>query len=447
MGEKISNSVRDSVVTQAKEVLAGNWVDLGEGKGFTRPADNLYPYQWNWDSGLIAYGYAHYDPERAAAELRSLFSGQWKNGFLPHIIFHDSKESREKKYTPGPEFWDCGDKVATSGLTQPPVHAMVVWHIYKQLRGKDSYAADEFLQEFYPKLFALHKYFYTKRDPEKWGLITIYHPWESGFDNSPRWDDALEAITPSYVPEYTRQDTDHVNKEHRPSDAHYDKYMFLAAELKKHGYDDKKIYPDHPFRIKDKVLSSILYASSERLLYIAETLNRTDDAAEIRKWMRRFEKNIVERLWNEEEKIFYDYDLVSEKLIPTRSVDGLIPMITGELSDQRVHSMLHHLDKADFCSTGVCSVGLVPSTDITDPSFHAEKYWRGPVWININWFLWKSFNRYDLTERALHLKQHTASLLSDQGFYEYYSPLDGRGLGAKNFSWTAALAIDMLEHS
>ena len=40
------------------------------------------------------------------------------------------------------------------------------------------------------------------------GLVEIWHPWESGMDNSPLWDSALDRIelTPADVPEYQRVD-------------------------------------------------------------------------------------------------------------------------------------------------------------------------------------------------------------------------------------------------
>ncbi len=58
------------LLEQAKNVLAGNWVG-----GHTKPSPELYPHQWSWDSGFIAFGYAHYDQERAQREMLSLFRG------------------------------------------------------------------------------------------------------------------------------------------------------------------------------------------------------------------------------------------------------------------------------------------------------------------------------------------------------------------------------------
>jgi hypothetical protein len=111
---------------RAKEVLEGNW--LGHA---TKPAPVLYPHQWSWDSAFIAIGYSHFNQSRAEKELRSLFEGQWQNGFVPHIVFNP----KAKDYSPGPEFWQtdrspyASRKPRTSGIIQPPVHATAVLHI------------------------------------------------------------------------------------------------------------------------------------------------------------------------------------------------------------------------------------------------------------------------------------------------------------------------------
>src|SRR5919202_1472171 len=85
-----------TLIEQAKAVLDTNWVG-----SYTKPAPNLYPHQWSWDSAFIAMGYAHYDQQRAEDELRSLFAAQWSNGLLPHIVFNP----RAAGYFPNPEMW------------------------------------------------------------------------------------------------------------------------------------------------------------------------------------------------------------------------------------------------------------------------------------------------------------------------------------------------------
>ena len=118
---------KNKIFEEAKKVLEGNWIELEDGEGYTRPAEGIYPLQWNLDSSFAAYGYSHYDVPRAIIELRSLFKGQWSNGFLPHIIFHKKVEH----YFPNEDFWDSKnvtDKsprdVGTSGISQPPIVAI-----------------------------------------------------------------------------------------------------------------------------------------------------------------------------------------------------------------------------------------------------------------------------------------------------------------------------------
>ena len=55
--------------------------------GFTIPSAGLYPFQWKWDSGFIAIGFAHYDVEKAKTEMRTLLDSQWGNGFIPISFF------------------------------------------------------------------------------------------------------------------------------------------------------------------------------------------------------------------------------------------------------------------------------------------------------------------------------------------------------------------------
>lgn len=445
MTSKELDKEKKQIFEEAKRVLEGNWIDLGDSEGYTRPAEGIYPLQWSLDSSFAAYGYSHYDVPKAIIELRSLFNGQWENGFLPHIIFQREVEH----YFPNEDFWDSKnvtDKsprdVGTSGIAQPPIVAMAVWHVYKRLKKDGEEGAQAFLDEFYPKLYKLHKYFHEHRDPENWGLVTIYHPWESGFDNSPRWDSAMKAITPKDLPEYERVDTRYVEEENRPTDEDYDRYVYLALELKKKNYDDELVYRDHPFRVKDKVTSSVLYMADKRLKLMAETAGM--ETSEIDGWLKLFEENLNSKLWSADERLFYDFDLNKNDYIKVKTAGALMPFATGILSKEQVDDIYTHIKSGDFCGDTSCKIELVPSNARDEETFDDDHYWRGPIWINVNWFMWKGFKEYKMKDEADHVKRHLLKLMENEGFWEYYSPTTGCGEGAKNFSWTAALAIDIL---
>jgi glycogen debranching enzyme len=86
----------------------------------------------------------------------------------------------------------------------------------------------------------------------------------------------------------------------------------------------------------------------------------------------------------------------------------------------------------------------VPSYDRYGAGFSPEQYWRGPVWINIKWLLMHGLRRYGFAEYAQQLRRAIVGLCQEEGFYEYFDPLSGRGHGSDLFCWTAALLIDVL---
>ena len=86
----------------------------------------------------------------------------------------------------------------------------------------------------------------------------------------------------------------------------------------------------------------------------------------------------------------------------------------------------------------------VPSYDRYGFAFFPVRYWRGPVWVNIDWFLMRGLERYGYKKQAERLRETIVSLCRDEGFYEYFDPLTGMGHGSDFFSWTAALLLDVL---
>ena len=123
---------------------------------FTIPCENLYPFQWNWDSAFSALGIFSYDKERAISEVNTLFKGQWNNGMIPQIIFHEKSDS----YYPGPDVWQSNTVPETSCITQPPVISSVIWNMV--LLGLDD---KELLDNWFDNLFRYHLLFTENRDP------------------------------------------------------------------------------------------------------------------------------------------------------------------------------------------------------------------------------------------------------------------------------------------
>jgi glucosylglycerate hydrolase len=302
-----------------------------------------------------------------------------------------------------------------------------------------------FLQDIYPRLLAWHRYLLTYRDPEESGLITIYHPWGSGTDNSPRWDAVLAAVEVGELPPYPRYDLRHVgDPSQRPNKTDYDRYLWLVKLIKEAGCDERIIYRSHPFLVKDVLSSAILVAANEALLEIAEVVGAPDaDRELIAAWAERGRLGL-DVCWDEDLKLCLDYDLRADRPLRVRTVAGFAPLIAGRQNPERVEALLEVLDSSAFAGHPDLAWPLPPSTSPGELRFHPRSYWRGPTWPVINWLLWWSMLRPGEPERAERLRRISLEQLASGGFGEYFDPYTGEPLGSPRQSWTAAVALDWL---
>ena len=425
------------VVHEAKRVLESNW--RGDR---TIPSEDLYPHQWNWDSGFAARGYLHFRLERAYTELRSLFEGQWRDGFLPHMIFSQDKLD----HFPGPDYWhseyseQAPEGVLTSGISQPPVHASMVADA-TQL-DPDSDRARGFLEEIYPKLRKLHEFYFDNRDPSGEGLISLVHPWESGLDNTPLWDKPLSrirSISPWALQMQERFNT-LAEEGKRPKRPYIGVYSHLIENLQRHKYDWQAIGRNHEFMVQDVLFNAILCKAERDLGEIAEAVGEDPKIHAVRS--DRLGQAMNRKLWDEEAGLYYDFDLVAQEPIRSDTVFSYLPLYGKICDPERAARVIESLRTHCFCVSDRNCVGI-PSYDMCQVDYQGEYYWRGPVWVNINWCLAAGLREYGEEELADWIETSLLNLVSEHGFYEYYEPETGKGLGASNFSWTAALIIDI----
>jgi hypothetical protein len=426
---------------RAETILEENWTG-----SHTKPSPSLYPHQWNWDSGFIAIGLAHSNPKRAITELETLFEAQWQNGMLPQIVFDPENLGN---YFPEPDFWQTERSPhaptgrQTSGITMPPIHAVAVEKIM-HLHG-NSRRAKAFLRSIYPKLLKLHTYLHTERDPAGEGLVYIRHPWESGIDNSPTWDGPLGRIKVDHsaLPPYKRRDLDHgIDKSMRPTDEEYDRYVYLVELFRRLNYDEERIRRECPFLVQDPLFNAILCRADQSLAQLAALLG--EDDSQPLKWAEATSRAIREKLWHEDDAIFDAFDLSADELIHVDSAAGFVPLFSGSPSRGQAERIFERLDSASFCSLHQGGCFTVPNYDKQKPGFERSNYWRGPVWININWMLAEGLSRYGFTSKADSLRKDLLQLPMRFGFFEYFDSVEGHGYGTDNFSWSAALFIDLV---
>ncbi|SDF03867.1 glucosylglycerate hydrolase [Pseudonocardia oroxyli] len=427
----------------AADVLRAN--DMG---GWTKAAPLLYPHQWSWDSAFVAIGWAQVDVRRAMTEQQRLFEAQWANGMVPQIVFNPL--AGPDSYFPDPARWavevspDAPVGVAeTSGICQPPVHAIAVARIWEVAAGTEAEAdVRAEIRTLFPKLMAWHRYLAEHRDPSGSGLVTTYHPWE-GIDNSPRWDAVLERLEVGDVPAYVRRDLSHVaDAGQRPSNDAYDRFLWLLELLKRHRYDDAAIHRSYPFLVKDVFLTSVLVMANQALLGLADAVGATSSArAEIESWIARGRSGIASTV-DTETGLAYDLDLGTGTPVEIRTFAGLCPLLDAESGDR--DRALKNLDSEAFAGHPDLRWAMVPSTSPLEECFDPRNYWRGPVWPIVNWLYWRGLRDGGDLVRADALREASLDSLRHVGFAEYFHPVTGEALGSAMQSWTAAVALDWL---
>jgi len=417
---------------RAEEVLQGNDV----GGTYTRPSPRLYPHQWNWDSAFAALGWARMDWNRAIREIETLLRGQWSNGMVPHIRYNPDVVD----YAPGPEWWPQvpvrrpGE--LTSGITQPYVLASAAYRV--GLLAPGSADRRQWWSKVYDPLVDGLRYFQRSRTTGDSPLIIVVHPWESGLDNSPRWDFAVGQGHRPARP-YRRVDTTMVDPVARPTGKDYDLYMYLVELLSDAHYDLAAYLRRTPFAVYDALFNAVWYRSALDLNRIAAALDRPPaiDAP----LLAAFREAYHRMLWNESLGLFRDWDVRAGRPIPADTIAGLVAIYAGLVDRGQAAQMLaRYRQRCQGCL-------LLPSVPPDQEGFDPVKYWRGPVWVNTNWLVIQGLRDLELHGEADELTAQTLDLVRSAGFHEYFHAVDGRGLGGDAFTWSAALLIDLLDRS
>ncbi len=420
--------MHSELINRASAVLKLN--DLG---GWTRPAPNLYPHQWLWDSCFAAIGLAHIDPERAAVELLSLGRGQWSNGMLPHMIF-----SRRWPYRFESLIWGTGRQsprgVSTSGITQPPMLAIAAERVAQALAPT---ARHEFIRTILPVLLASHQWIYRERDPHDTGLAAAVHSWESGMDDTPYWTEPMDSLPPLPWRMRWLREFRIVNPSERATPKDLQNMITLAYQCKQQHYDSQSIIEQSHVALSDLVFNSVLAAANESLERLAESVGEPLPA-ELRQHFAPT-RQALEQLWDDQAGQYFSQHYLTGQPVRSPSAATFMPLFAGTAS----YAHADRLRRLMFESGGFSVPYPLPSVPTTSPAFEPQRYWRGPVWINLNWFAIVGLERYGFTTEAQQLRRHTLGLVKKSGFREYYNPMTGAGLGAKNFTWSAALALDL----
>jgi len=245
------------------------------------------------------------------------------------------------------------------------------------------------------------------------------------------------------MPPVRRSDVTHVAARERPTNADYALFLYLVELEREAGYEDARVLASSPFLIADPLFNAIFLWSEHALVKIAELVGA--DPGPHQAAARRLHEAIVRELWVPGRMRFCPWDLRRNEREPEDTIVSFAPLLDPELAPEKVAAICDELQSPAFHPRGRDPHFIVPTYDERAPDFDPQRYWRGPVWINTNWLLWHGLRQHGQHELADEIAASSVDLVRRSGFREYFDPLDGSGHGADQFSWTAALLIDLVQ--
>jgi hypothetical protein len=386
----------DRLEELTRAVLDANWREGdhdGQPYAFTAPSPGRYPWQWYWDSGFVAIVRRRWDPVRARRELESLLSAS-EDGFIGHIVFWGRPLTRQRAFR-----YNVARRADLMTRTiQPPMLAWA-WRI-----AVGDPAAE-------PRIAAHHRWLREHRDLDGDGLLWLLQPDESGLDASPKFDHVWGG-----------------RAQGRP------RFPLLIARNRRLGFDLRRVAA-----AGGPILCEVLANTMWSLARQAAGEGSITPA-------------LVERLWDERTGRFLDEPrgAVHRRLPPERvplTWDTLAPLALPDLPEAIGRRLVEEtlLDRARFWD-GV----PVPSVALDDPThsrhdhfWGLRRYWRGPSWANAAWLTWLGVRRLGYRAEADEMARRLGEVVVREGLREYYDARTGRGMGARDFAWTA-IALEML---
>ncbi len=330
------------------------------------PSKVFYVGIWQWDAYFHAIAYRHIDKILAQNQFRIMLDHQRADGMIPDAV-HDEGTITQMTYPVAAE------------VTKPPLLAWAAWKLY-EISGDR-----EFIAETYDDVAAWNEWWFTTNDIDGDGLAEYQHPYSSGLDDSPLWDQGMPVTSPD--------------------------------------------------------LNTYLYLQMQSLGQMARVLNLFEDAG---RWQQRAQDlldKMVKILWDDDLGAFMvmHQGLKVEVMTPF----NLLPLMTGNLSEEMVERIVEHIQNPEEFWTKF----PLPTVAKNDPKYSPQQMWRGPTWVNVNYMLIEGLERSGRPELAKGLRERTLEMVAGlKDIYEYYNPETGQAppLAASTFGWSAALFIDLM---
>jgi glycogen debranching enzyme len=412
------------LIKKAGDVFEKNLVKW-HGLTFHQPAPGAYQSFFAWDSGWHAIALSVIEPELAVRELEAVFSFQLKSGLVPHEVriegLGDSESFFRKMLirSVSAQF----DSMGRSMFIDPPSYLIAAEIVYNR-------TGDERILKLLPSMLKCLEYLMSERDLLEDNLVCIIHPWESGTDAAPYFDEAcgVDARRPTWFLRYMYA---------------YLRQLRVIARL---GWDGKTALKKKAFAFQDAGMNGLVAAGAMAVSRLFKAAGNEADAQKCKSIADAVINACESLLWDERRGFYYPRRLTPEPAKVFRScLNGIMPLLSGLVSSDRAERMINrYINSTEHfaCDYGV-RFNSAKEEDLK--WFRDSMLWRGPcIWISMNWAAAEAAAIYGRINIASDITAKTARLITENGFYEFYDPETGIGKGANMFTWPA-LVLDMIE--
>jgi len=374
---------RDAVRRASRSLLEEHWDADG---GYTVPNPGTYQPQWLWDSAFHALAWGHLGrPDRAWRELRTSLQAQHTDGFVPHM--------RYPRNFPGLDPVGLWDRSGASTITQPPIYAHAVAH----LAGRGSEPERGLLVQARRGVE-----FLVRERARIDGLVPIVHPWETGCDDSPRWDSWRPPI--GDLAAWREEKVALVRSVvHNGAGSAVGGGSFAVGSI---GFNALVAF----------ALGELASLLSDGVL--AETAAGLVDAIEAR--------------WDGETWV----DAHSRAGAGTPTLDALLALLVVRDRRQVAAAFDQLRDPHGFA--GAYGLRYVRADQ---PSYEPQGYWRGSAWMPMQYLLLLAARRWGRDELGQAIRATSCAAAFASGWSEHYDPDTGEACGAAPQAWASLAAV------
>lgn len=423
-GRPLTGEDWERLVEASGDVFALNEVDDGD-IFYHMPSYHHYPSLFAWDSGFHAAALSHLDADKAARELETLFGQVSHDGHLPHEILLPSRASHPwlRRLQTLLVRWEF-DRSGASMMVDPPSYHFAAELVYR--KSGDG----EWLEGVWDNMRVCLDYLLDARNAQGNGLVTIFHPWESGTDLSPQFFRAMGL--------------EGQRRRNALRSVLYPTFLFAFNRLKR--WDVSRLLEADRFVCEELTINCLTIRACRSMAFLAGELGRADEKERYELRAREMMNALDELCWDDNEGCYFPrFGHLKPRLARRRTADSLMPLFTGLCERERARRLVeeHLLDPGEFWTEYL--VPFNPADELAAAEPWVEKrLWSGHcIWINFCWMLAIGLSEYGYTEEAREVTRRTVRMILREGFFEYYDSRTGEGRRIQDFCWPA-LGLDMM---